>query len=221
MQKKLQREIDDAVAAGQLSNPAKYTEITSMKYMYVQPISHPSPPARKADQQHRLAVTNEALRIHPSTGLILERNTPKGGAMLHGKFIPEGTVIGVNCWVVNRDKSIFGADADSFRPERWIDSDPADITKMRTNMFTVSRSEKKTLSMLKLTCAAVWSRREELHREESRHDAADENHRRTLSQLRFDARVPGQGMDGLGGLADATVGYGDGYCEKRCSIGLS
>jgi cytochrome P450 len=57
--------------------------------------------------------------------------------MLHGKFIPEGTVIGVNCWVVNRDKSIFGQDADSFRPERWIDSDPADITKMRTNMFTV------------------------------------------------------------------------------------
>ena len=82
-------------------------------------------------------MTNEALRIHPSTGLILERRTPKGGVMLHGKFIPEGTVIGVNCWVVNRDKSIFGQDADTFRPERWIDSDPADITKMRTNMFTV------------------------------------------------------------------------------------
>jgi cytochrome P450 len=33
IQKKLQKEIEDAVEAGQLSNPAKYTEITSMKYM--------------------------------------------------------------------------------------------------------------------------------------------------------------------------------------------
>lgn len=57
---------------------------------------------------------------------------------LHGKYIPEDTVIGVNCWVVNRDKAIFGPDAHSFRPERWIESDPKVLTKMRTNMFTVS-----------------------------------------------------------------------------------
>ena len=58
--------------------------------------------------------------------------------MLEGKHIPENTIIGVNSWVVNRDKAIFGEDADIFRPERWIDSDPKDLTKMRTNMFTVS-----------------------------------------------------------------------------------
>lgn len=85
----------------------------------------------------RLAVTNEALRIHPSTGLILERRTPKGGVTLHKHHIPEDTIIGVNCWVVNRDKSIFGEDAHSFRPERWTDSAPRDLTRMRTNMFTV------------------------------------------------------------------------------------
>ena len=85
----------------------------------------------------RLAVTNEALRIHPSTGLILERRCPKGGVVLHGKHIPENAIIGVNCWVVNRDKSIFGEDAHEFRPERWIDSDPKDVARMRMNMFTV------------------------------------------------------------------------------------
>jgi cytochrome P450 len=85
----------------------------------------------------RLAVTNEALRIHPSTGLILERRCPKGGVTLHGRHIPEDIIIGVNCWVVNRDKSIFGEDAHEFRPERWTDSDPKDVTRMRTNMFTV------------------------------------------------------------------------------------
>jgi cytochrome P450 len=84
-----------------------------------------------------MAVTNEALRIHPSTGLILERCTPKGGVTLHGKYIPENTIIGVNCWVVNRDKGIFGEDAHSFRPERWIDGNTRDVARMRTNMFTV------------------------------------------------------------------------------------
>jgi cytochrome P450 len=92
----------------------------------------------EADRLSRLAVTNEALRIHPSTGLILERRCPKGGVTLHGQYIPEGTIIGVNCWVVNRDKGIFGQDAHEFQPERWIDSDPKDVTRMRTNMFTVS-----------------------------------------------------------------------------------
>ncbi|KAI0010206.1 cytochrome P450 [Xylariaceae sp. FL0662B] len=135
VQEKLQKEIADAAAAGKLSNPAKYSEITALPYV--------------------LAVTNEALRIHPSTGLILERRTPKGGVTLHGQYIPENTVIGVNCWVVNRDKAIFGEDAHSFRPERWIDSDPKDITRMRTNMFTFGAGARncigKNLAMMQLT----------------------------------------------------------------------
>ncbi|CRG87516.1 hypothetical protein PISL3812_04534 [Talaromyces islandicus] len=139
IQKKLQQEIDDAETAGKLSNPAKYTEITPLNYV--------------------LAVTNEALRIHPSTGLILERRCPKGGVTLHGQYIPEGTIIGVNCWVVNRDKGIFGQDAHEFRPERWIDSDPADVTRMRVNMFTFGAGARncigKNLAMMQLTKIVV------------------------------------------------------------------
>jgi hypothetical protein len=33
MQKKLQQEIDDAETAGKLSHPAKYTEITPLRYV--------------------------------------------------------------------------------------------------------------------------------------------------------------------------------------------
>lgn len=83
---------------------------------------------------------NEALRIHPSTGLILERTVPKSGVKIHGTYIPENTIIGVNSWVMNRNKDIFGDDVDAFRPERWIDSPPAELQKMRTNMFTVGYS---------------------------------------------------------------------------------
>ncbi|KAI3321861.1 cytochrome P450 [Xylariaceae sp. AK1471] len=135
IQEKLYKEISDAIEQGSLSNPAKYSEITSLRYV--------------------LAVTNEALRIHPSTGLILERRTPKGGVTLHGQYIPEDTIIGVNCWVINRDKGIFGDDAHSFRPERWIDSEPKNVARMRTNMFTFGAGARncigKNLAMMQLT----------------------------------------------------------------------
>lgn len=86
---------------------------------------------------NRSAVINEALRIHPSTGTIFERLVPSGGVELHGVYIPEGTVIGINAWVINRDKEIFGEDADRFRPERWIDVPPEKEQIMRRNMLTV------------------------------------------------------------------------------------
>ena len=81
--------------------------------------------------QFRLAVVNEALRIHPSTGLILERRCPKGGVTLHGKHIPEDTIIGVNCWVVNRDKDIWGTDAHEWKPERWLAPLPRELEEAR------------------------------------------------------------------------------------------
>ena len=31
------------------------------------------------------------------------------------------TVVGINAYVIQRDKSIFGEDADGFRPERWFE----------------------------------------------------------------------------------------------------
>lgn len=82
---------------------------------------------------------HEALRIHPSTGIILERCVPRGGIKIHGTYLAENTIIGVNCWVINRNKDIFGEDVESFRPERWIESAPKAVQKMRLNLFTVRR----------------------------------------------------------------------------------
>lgn len=81
---------------------------------------------------------NETLRIHPSTGTILERYVPQGGVVIHGTFIPEGTTIGVNAWVMNRNKDVFGEDVDDFRPERWLDDSPERISSMKRNLLTVS-----------------------------------------------------------------------------------
>lgn len=60
----------------------------------------------------------------PFTGLMMKEVPPQGDT-LHGTFIPGGTQIAHNTWGVLRQESIFGRDADLFRPERWLEADAA------------------------------------------------------------------------------------------------
>ncbi|KAI9841181.1 MAG: hypothetical protein M1837_000969 [Sclerophora amabilis] len=112
---KLRAEIAEAEAANQLSSPVTYNEAAKLPYLS--------------------AIMNEAMRIHPSTGFILERLVPAGGATLCGTHLPENTVVGVNAWVIHRNTDIFGQDVETFRPERWIDSSPEEIKMMHRNLF--------------------------------------------------------------------------------------
>ncbi|CAJ2504409.1 Uu.00g118030.m01.CDS01 [Anthostomella pinea] len=87
--------------AANLSMPVQYKEACSVEYLE--------------------AVINEGLRIAPANGMSLERVVPSGGLTLpDGRFIPEGTLVGINPWVVQRDEKIYGAEVDSFKPERWL-----------------------------------------------------------------------------------------------------
>ena len=70
------------------------------------------------------AVISESLRMHPAVGLPLERVVPPEGLRLpDGRTIPGGTIVGMNPWVVHADTNVFGEDAESFRPERWLPYD--------------------------------------------------------------------------------------------------
>jgi cytochrome P450 len=67
------------------------------------------------------AVVRESLRMLPGVSLPLERYVPEGGYRLPtGEFVPEGSVIGVNPYLVCRDPEVWGSDAEAFRPERWF-----------------------------------------------------------------------------------------------------
>lgn len=103
---KAQAEIDTALASNRLSSPITYAETTT-KLPYT------------------CACIKEAMRLHPSVGLSMQRHAPAEGIQLAGKFIPAGYRIGLNPAVVHHDKTIFGDDADAFRPERWLVSDEA------------------------------------------------------------------------------------------------
>jgi cytochrome P450 len=77
------------------------------------------------------ALIKECLRTHPPLGQLIPRVVPEGGTELCGKYLPGGTVVGCNAWVVHRDKKVFGADADEFRPERWLEEGPEGEEKRR------------------------------------------------------------------------------------------
>ncbi|KAL8680910.1 MAG: hypothetical protein Q9186_002922 [Xanthomendoza sp. 1 TL-2023] len=73
------------------------------------------------------AVVQESLRFHPGVSFTMERVVPKEGlALPDGAFIQPGTIVGMHPWVINRNHSIFGRDADFFIPERWLQKEHED-----------------------------------------------------------------------------------------------
>ncbi|CAG8953710.1 hypothetical protein HYFRA_00006599 [Hymenoscyphus fraxineus] len=69
------------------------------------------------------ACIKESLRFSPSTPFMMPRLVSKGGITINGIFVPEGTEIGANPYVVHRDTKVFGADAANFNPDRWLASE--------------------------------------------------------------------------------------------------
>ncbi|KAL8674883.1 MAG: hypothetical protein Q9168_000686 [Polycauliona sp. 1 TL-2023] len=67
------------------------------------------------------ACINEGVRLHPPFCLPFERVVPAGGITVCGQYFTAGTVVGMSPWVVNRHRPTFGDDADSWRPERWLE----------------------------------------------------------------------------------------------------
>lgn len=66
------------------------------------------------------AVIQEGLRMHPPFCLPLERVVPRGGIAIGGTFFPEGTLLGMSPYVVNRHVPTFGEDAEIWNPDRWM-----------------------------------------------------------------------------------------------------
>jgi cytochrome P450 len=65
------------------------------------------------------AVINESLRWQPPIPAGIHRIVPKGGAMIDGRYVPEGADVVLSQWAANRSRRNF-RDADEFVPERWV-----------------------------------------------------------------------------------------------------
>ena len=67
------------------------------------------------------AVYYESLRLHPPVPFELKQvQTPT--TLPDGTFLPATAVVVWCVWAMNRSLSVFGDDADSFRPGRWLSS---------------------------------------------------------------------------------------------------
>jgi cytochrome P450 len=75
-----------------------------------------------ADMPLLTAVIYESLRLFPPIGQLINRRASQPVMLGNDIYIPEGTYLGYNCYSTNRDPSIYGADADTFRPQRWGDN---------------------------------------------------------------------------------------------------
>ncbi|KAK8064537.1 pisatin demethylase (cytochrome P450) [Apiospora phragmitis] len=98
----LRREIDDAADLGKLSSPISESEAKKLPYLQ--------------------AVIREGLRMYPPTTGLGSKQVPKGGDIVNGCPLPEGTQIGTNYFGLMRSRELWGYDANVFRPERWLEA---------------------------------------------------------------------------------------------------
>ena len=101
---KIVAEIQSADARGLLSRPiVQYDETTALPYF--------------------MACLYETLRFETPAQTILPRYISSEGLDL-GKniIVPAGTEMAASPFIIHRDRATFGDDADTYRPERWLES---------------------------------------------------------------------------------------------------
>ena len=84
------------------------------------------------------ACVQEAVRIHPPFALPFERIVPAGGITVLGYYLPEGTLVGGNPYVVNRHEPTFETNAEDWSPERWLCGDEGHKKRLENSILTVS-----------------------------------------------------------------------------------
>lgn len=103
---KLRAEIDKAVSSGATSATGIASDACLRGMPYLQ------------------AVVHEVLRVYPPVTSPVPKKVPTEGdtVVVDGAtyYLPGDTNISYNAWSLHHDKTIFGDDAELFRPERWL-----------------------------------------------------------------------------------------------------
>jgi cytochrome P450 len=98
---RLQQEIHDS----SLSWPAaSYAELRQMTFLQ--------------------ATIKEGLRVFPPVAGFMSKEVPAEGDCWNGIKLPADTRIGLCMVGILRQKSVWGSDANDFRPERWLEATP-------------------------------------------------------------------------------------------------
>jgi len=136
----LTADMDAAYRTGALTHPAQHAQATRLPYL--------------------MAVCREAARLWPSFQVTMPRRSPEAGLHLpNGFFVPAGYRVGMNPYVVQRDRELWGDDAEEFRPERWLEADKDQLRKMKAAMLSFGAGTRTcTGQHVSTTPGGVWCR---------------------------------------------------------------
>ncbi|GMS94913.1 hypothetical protein PENTCL1PPCAC_17088, partial [Pristionchus entomophagus] len=73
-----------------------------------------------ANLEYTHAVIRETLRHYPLASFVVGRECVKATEVCGMKF-EEGDMVMTDTWTMHMDKTVWGEDAEEFRPERWLD----------------------------------------------------------------------------------------------------
>ncbi|KAJ3887383.1 cytochrome P450 [Lentinula edodes] len=107
-------DVEKAWVAGSLSVAALETTSTTLMLFLYAMVLHPS-----VQQHAQRELDRVVLRWQPAIPLAVP-HTAIEDDWYEGYFIPKGTACIPNVWSMNRDRDIYGPDADQFRPERFL-----------------------------------------------------------------------------------------------------
>jgi cytochrome P450 len=118
-------------------------------------ISSPIQDAEARQLPYLQAIIKEGLRIFPPVVGLMSKEVPPGGDIINDQFVPGGTKIGFGAYGIFRDKTAWGHDADTFRPERWLEASPEKLKEMESTLELVFSYGKyqclgKNLAMMEL-----------------------------------------------------------------------
>lgn len=94
------------------------------------PLSEVIPDQLVSQLPYLTACMKESLRYVPAASGLLPRKVGPEGDTHMGVYLPAGTEIGFCAWQMHRRNAVYGADADHFRPERWLEASTERLAEM-------------------------------------------------------------------------------------------
>ncbi|KAF5637846.1 cytochrome p450 [Fusarium sp. NRRL 52700] len=92
------------------------------------------------------ACVNEALRLAMSVPGMLPRVVPRRSQpfVVDGKVVPPGTIVGMSAYTMNTNPQIWGQDAHSFNPDRWLGPNAKEL---ETQLCTFSKGTRQCIGI--------------------------------------------------------------------------
>ncbi|PQE25606.1 cytochrome P450 monooxygenase protein [Rutstroemia sp. NJR-2017a BBW] len=90
----------------------------------------PEPTPQQIDTlPHLAAIVHETLRVYPASSGPFTRIVPKGGTVLGGYKVPEGTIVAASAYTLHANEEVFPG-AGEWVPERWLRAEGEEKRRM-------------------------------------------------------------------------------------------